>query len=386
MPAIPLPGCNAPRRGSPSGAVPPLPFAANRQDAFVWNRQRAGGRHEMMGGVGGPDASRGEPALVIGVGASAGGVEALTELVRNLPADLPAAVLVVLHVPATGTSVLPQILDRAGPLPARAASDGERLRSATIYVAPPNRHMVVVDGSLRLGAGPRENGHRPAVDPTFASLAAYGSRAVGVILSGTRDDGTRGMLAIKGAGGTTLVQDPGQALFDGMIRSAQRYVQMDGVLRTGDLASELSDLSRALSTMEHEKQHLGADEDPLVDTPASATRYTCPDCGGALWRHENGDAMNFACSVGHMYSPESFDGEQGRSIESALWAAARLLGDRQELLEEMAKRAGGHGHDRSAKAFGEQAGEVARAATVIRGLIESGRLPLNAVTPDIPHV
>jgi two-component system chemotaxis response regulator CheB len=325
------------------------------------------------------------PAAVIGVGASAGGVEALTGLMRALPSDLPAAVLVVLHVPSSGTSVLPMILDRAGPLPAVAAPAGERLRRGVVYVAPPNLHLVVRDGVIELLAGPRENGHRPAVDPLLTSIAAYGDSAIGVILSGTRDDGSRGMLAIREAGGTTLVQDPDEALFDGMIRSVQRYVKVDGVLGVAQLASTLSSLSRSLGpgedngrVEEPEMQHGSSPEDDR-----SATRYTCPDCGGVLWRHGSGDTVTFRCSVGHAYSPASFDGEQGRDIESALWAAARLLGDRHTLLEEMARNAAASGHDRSADAFTAQAEEVAAASATIRGLIESGRLPLGAVGDDV---
>jgi two-component system chemotaxis response regulator CheB len=206
-----------------------------------------------------------------------------------------------------------------------------------------------------------------------------------VILCGTREVGMRGLLAIAAAGGTTLVQDPEEALFDGMIRSAQRYARIDAVLGVTELASALSSLARSLGTPqddgtmhERELQHGSSPEDDR-----SATRYTCPDCGGALWRHDNGDAATFLCSVGHAYSPESFDGEQGRNIESALWAAARLLGDRKTLLDEMAQNAAARGHDRSARAFREQAEEVAAAAWAIRGLIESGRLPLGPVGSEV---
>jgi len=195
------------------------------------------------------------------------------------------------------------------------------------------------------------------------------------------------MMTIKAAGGTTLVQDPAEALFDGMIRNAQRYVKIDGVLGIAQLASALNSLSRSLAMAEDssamdepEMQHGSSPEDDR-----SATRYTCPDCGGALWRHEDGDADTFRCSVGHAYSPESFDGEQGRGIESALWAAARLLGDRKTLLEEMAENAGSKGHDRSAHAFRTQAVEVDSAASTIRGLIESGRLALGAVSDHVPN-
>jgi len=313
------------------------------------------------------------PTRVVGIGASAGGVEALTGLVRVLPAGLPAALVVVLHVPSTGTSVLPQILDRAGPLRVVLAEDGAALEPGVIHVAPADRHVVVRDGHLHLSAGPRENGHRPAVDPTLTSIAdAYGGRSVGVILSGARDDGTRGLLAIGRAGGTTLVQDPSEALFDGMIRSALQYVDVDAVLPLAQLADRLITLCGSPIAM---------DEQQLTDPEeaTSATRYTCPDCGGALWRREEGGAVQFRCSVGHAYSPESLDGEQGRDVESALWAAVRLLGDRKTLLDEMARRADERGHARSATAFRDQATEIEGAALTIRSLIEGGNLPLAPV-------
>jgi len=320
---------------------------------------------------------------MIGIGASAGDVEALTSLVKALPADLPAAILVVLHTPSSGTSALPSILGRAGRLPAAFAAEGARLRAGTISVAPADRHLTVEDGALHLRTGPRENGHRPAIDPLLTSLAAYGARGVGVILSGTRDDGSRGMLAIKEAGGTTFVQDPEEALFDGMIRSAQRYVKIDAVLRTTELASALSSRADALAPEDAramDEPEIGHGSSPEDDR--SATRYTCPDCGGALWRHTNGHAVTFRCSVGHAYSPTTFDDVQGQEIENALWAAARLLGDRKTLLEELARSTDAKGHDRVSKGFRAQAEEIEAAATTIRGLIESGRLPLRGT--DVP--
>lgn len=327
------------------------------------------------------------PRAVIGVGASAGGVEALRALGARLPATLNAAVVVVLHVPSNGTSTLPEILDRAGPLPAAAALDGEPLVAGRVYTAPPDRHLLVEAGLVRLSAGPRENGHRPSVDPTFASLAAaYGERAVGVILSGTRDDGTRGMLAIQRAGGTTLVQEPAEALFDGMIRSAERVLDVDGTLPVAELAARLAAFSDESTTpaspRRMELHEMDRETDPTQDR--TATRYTCPDCGGALWRHEDGGAISFKCSVGHAYSPESFDGEQVREIENALWASARLLGDRRTLLTEMAERAEGRGYDSSAATFRQQAAEVESVESTIRRLIESGQVTLDAVAPDQP--
>jgi two-component system chemotaxis response regulator CheB len=171
------------------------------------------------------------------VGASAGGLEALRQLAAGLPADLPASVLVVLHIPPTGASVLPGILDRAGPLPATHAKDGSPLEHGRIYVAPPDFHLLVDDRTLRLEHGPAEHGHRPAVDPLFRSAArVYGERVVGVVLSGALDDGALGLAAVKAGGGVAVAQDPEDAMYPSMPRNAIDRGGADHVVVAADLA------------------------------------------------------------------------------------------------------------------------------------------------------
>jgi two-component system chemotaxis response regulator CheB len=173
---------------------------------------------------------------IIVIGASAGGVEALSALVENVPANIPAAVFVVVHFPAQSTSVLPQLLTRAGQLPAVHANDGEAIQTGRIYIAPPDFHMVLERGSMSVVRGPRENHSRPAIDPLFRSAAlAYGPRVVGAILSGTLGDGTAGLAAVKRRGGIAVVQDPEEAPFPDMPRNALQYVRADYVLPLAEI-------------------------------------------------------------------------------------------------------------------------------------------------------
>jgi two-component system, chemotaxis family, protein-glutamate methylesterase/glutaminase len=182
---------------------------------------------------------------IIVVGTSIGGVEALTRLVRGLPADLPAALFVVSHVPPEGTSILPEILRREGPLPAAHAQDGEPVQHGRVYVAPPDRHLLLQDDRVRLPRGPRENHFRPAVDPLFRSAArTYGARVVGVVLTGALYDGAAGLLAVRAAGGVAVVQDPADAFSDAMPKAALEIAGADHVLPAAAIGPLLADLAR----------------------------------------------------------------------------------------------------------------------------------------------
>jgi two-component system chemotaxis response regulator CheB len=181
---------------------------------------------------------------IVVIGASSGGLEALTEIIAGLPDDLPAALFIVVHVPAQGTSLLPEILGRRGRLPAKHAKDGEAFQAGHIYVAPPDFHLLLREGRTQVVRGPRENNHRPAIDPLFRSAAqAYGARTVGIVLSGALDDGAAGLLAIKNRGGIAVVQDPQDASFPDMPRAALAAVPVDYCLPKTEIARVIVDVS-----------------------------------------------------------------------------------------------------------------------------------------------
>jgi two-component system chemotaxis response regulator CheB len=324
---------------------------------------------------------------IVVVGASAGGVEALIELTRSLPGDMPSAVFVVLHLPPNSSSILPRILDHAGRLPAEQARDGEPIRPGRIYVAPPDYHLLIEDGQVRVVRGPRENGFRPAVDVLFRTAAlAYGPRVVGVVLSGALDDGTAGLLAIKRRGGLALVQDPKEALFPGMPRSALQHVEVDRCLKVGELAQALVELAgdpvpagggaSVSDDMEIEAERATLEPDRLGDDqPGEPSANGCPECGGVLWELRDGDLARFRCRVGHAYSAEVLLREQRDTLEEALWMALRALEERASLARRMAEHAQEREHTLSAARFGQQTREVEQQVEVVRRVLLSNGDP-----------
>jgi two-component system chemotaxis response regulator CheB len=319
------------------------------------------------------------PSGLVVVGGSAGGIEALRELVGGLKPDFPAAVLVVVHVPPAGTSALPSILDRRGALPAQHAQDGDVLRAGQVLVAPPDHHLVVLDGRVSLSRGLQENGHRPAVDVLFRSAAlAWGPRVAAVVLSGALDDGAAGVVAVKQEGGHCIVQ--ADALFDGMPSAAVRADSPDEELPMARIAEHLTawvdalpDLPAPPVTELIEEETEMADMDPRAlhepDRPGEPAGFGCPDCAGALYRIEEGKLTRFRCRIGHAWSPESLLVRQTVALEGALSMALRSLEEKAALNDELSQRAGAEGREQTAVRFASGAKEAMRAAELVRQLV-----------------
>jgi two-component system chemotaxis response regulator CheB len=325
------------------------------------------------------------PSVVV-VGASAGGVEALTTLAAGLPEDLDAAVCIVLHLPAGAESRLAEIISRAGPLPAVQATGGEPLTGGRIYVAPPDRHLVLRDGLVLVERGPHENFVRPSIDVLFRSAAlAFGPRTVAVVLSGTRDDGVAGASAVGARGGCVFVQDPDDSLFSALPAHTVVHDHPDRVLALADLAPAIAAAVHRLSEevdvrenggveMSRESAYATLDKDVLEqEAPGEPSAYSCPECGGVLREVDGDELLRFRCRVGHAYTADGvLDGQEG-SVETALWTALRALQERAQLSDRLAERVGSAGADRSRRRFEEIAEEArAQAETIRRVLAGAG--------------
>jgi two-component system, chemotaxis family, protein-glutamate methylesterase/glutaminase len=325
---------------------------------------------------------------IITVGASAGGVTALKLLVEHLPEDLPAAICIVLHVPSGHQSRLPEILNRARTMPAAHAADGERVQQGRIYIAPPDNQLMVEDGFVRVVRGPRENRQRPAIDPLFRSAArAYGSRAIGVILTGALDDGTAGLREIKERGGIAIVQDPEEAETDSMPRSALAHVDVDFCLPIIAIARQLVELMRlpppmpqpepASPVLDFEIRAGEMDPDVLSsDTrPGRLSALTCPECHGPLWEIDEGILVRYRCRVGHAFSTQTMLVEQAQAVERALWVSLRALEENATLARRLAKRSLERNAAHSAQRFTERAEFIESQADTLRTALQGWELP-----------
>lgn len=321
-----------------------------------------------------------ERSIVV-IGCSVGGVEALQKIVAGLPQNFPAAIFVVLHLSPESHSVLPDILNRAGKLPAKHPSQREHVRQGHIYVAPPDHHIILEDSRIVLSRGPRENRHRPALDPLFRSAArVYGRQVIGIVLTGSLDDGTVGLHTIKKAGGLAIVQDPADALCAQMPRSAIEHVEVDYVVPVAEIPALLAELvpqhvtagngAGKNTSMAKEVKYAEADMAAIEDDgrPGEPSQFACPDCGGVLWEMKDAGMLRFRCRVGHAYTAQSLDAQQAEGVEGALWAAIRALEESASLARQMAEKAG-KGKGKVAKMFEETARDKTEQAALLRNLL-----------------
>ncbi len=315
---------------------------------------------------------------IIAIGTSSGGVDALRKVVGDLPPDLPASVFVVLHIGEN--SQLPQILESVGPLPAAHAESREPIENGRIYVAPPDKHLLLHDSHVLLRRGPRENMARPAIDPLFRSaVCSFGAKTIGVVLTGGLSDGTGGLQAIKSGGGMAVVQDPATAVAPNMPQSALRHASVDHCVPLesigsllGRLAAEPAgaslpvpvnvQLEAAIAAQEH-----GAmmDEDKL----GNPTGFVCPDCRGPLWEVSEGALPRFRCRVGHAFTGDAILAAQAEEVERSLWSLLNAHQQRAEITRRLAKREAEGSRQPYAQRLHQRARECEEDAEVVRRML-----------------
>jgi two-component system chemotaxis response regulator CheB len=320
---------------------------------------------------------------IIVIGGSSGATPAMQSILRKLPIDLQAAVFVVLHIPPHGIGILSTVASAAGRLPVREAEHGMAIENGIIYIAAPDHHMLIGNGRILLGRGPRENMVRPAIDPLFRSAALnYGPRVIGVILSGLLSDGAAGLNAIKRCGGITLVQDPEEAIADEMPRRALEATTVDLCVPSARLGDVLADLSRALADaavpcppeLRLEVAIAAGDriDTPRLTTLAEPVALTCPSCGGVLSKIKDVGPLRFRCQVGHSFTADILAKEQEGRVDEALRVALRIIEERAELVQRMADDGRVSGRLAIAEMYDDRAREYRDYADAIRRAILHG--------------
>lgn len=323
---------------------------------------------------------------IIVIGASSGGIDALRAILAALPAEFGASLFVVIHTAPDSPAVLADILGSAGPLPAMYARAGEPIMRGRVYIAPTDRHLLLAPGKVELTRGPKENRFRPAIDPLFRSAAqVYGPRVVGVILTGGLDDGVNGLATIKRLGGTTVVQEPAEAVAPSMPLNALRQVPIDHRVRIAQLAPLLVRLAATPADMPEGERAVpegvnievgiarGRNTSPgAVMALGEPSMYTCPECHGVLLEMKDRTPLRFRCHTGHAYALESLLAEMDRMIDESLWSAIRALEERAILLRQAASdplEAHGNGE----KLLEAAAETMRRADTIRQTLFEQAR-------------
>jgi len=313
---------------------------------------------------------------ILAIGTSAGGVEALSFLAKSFRADFPAAVLVTVHLPTQFRSSLDEILTRAGSLPAVFANNGEAIKKARIYIAPPGSHLIVDGDQLLLGVGPRENHARPAIDPMLRSTAVCcAHRAVGVVLTGTLGDGASGLWTLGHLGGMTVVQDPRDAAFPEMPLTALKRARPDHIAPLEKLPTLLESLVHQPTgeprpvpkTVRYEVEIARSGRESMDDMDRIGRRsvLSCPDCGGVMWEIDEGNLTRYRCHVGHAYTDELMHLAVDEGVRRALASALRALDERAALVSKLKAQAVATGHNQLAESWARRHRQFAREAEII---------------------
>lgn len=323
---------------------------------------------------------------IIVIGGSAGATTPLKAIFQGLPADLPAAIFVVLHIPARSIGILATVAQAAGHLPVRPAEDGMEIQPGHIYLGVPDRHLLLSDGHIRLGRGPRENMARPAIDALFRSAAvAYGPRVVGVLLSGMLNDGAAGLSAIQRCGGMTLIQDPKDAIADEMPLAGLRAVSADLVApgpRIGDVLADIVSETAGPRVPIPPEIRLEVDiaageriDSEVLGRIADPSPLICPDCGGVLSQLREPGPLRFRCQVGHGKTAEVLAYEQERSVDEALRVALRIIEERADLVSRMAEDAIKAGRGSVAEMYQTRSVEYRQYSDTLRRAVLKSMLP-----------
>jgi two-component system chemotaxis response regulator CheB len=322
---------------------------------------------------------------IIVIGTSAGGIETLKRLLAAIPADIPAAIFVVMHLSPQSPGSLPKILERATALPVVSPKEKTRVKRGTLYVAPPDLHMALGRGHALVARGPKENRNRPSVNVLFRSAAqVYGPRVVGTVLSGALDDGTAGLWAVKQCGGMAIVQNPEDALFPGMPTSALEKVSVDYRLNAEEIGAKLNELAR--KTVKNGRRypvpaHIKLETEfammesrmSAMDAWGTPAGLACPSCTGSLWQVKEGRALRFRCHTGHAFSGESLLSEQSEGLEEALYSALRALSEKAALARRLAATYDRKFPHRQAEREAEAKRLDAAGDTIRRQLVQLGK-------------
>ena len=314
---------------------------------------------------------------VLAIGTSAGGVEALLFLAKQMPRDFPASILVTIHLPPQAHSSLDEILTRAGHLSAKFASEGEALQKGHIYLAPPDHHLLLEGNRLCLGYGPRENNSRPAIDPMLrAAAVCCGPRSVGVVLTGTLGDGASGLWALSQCGGITAVQDPRDAVFAEMPMNALNRAKPNHVVKLVDMPALFENLVQqpvglpavVPRSIKYELLIAKNGQSSMSEMDAIGRRsvLACPDCGGVMWEIDEDDLVKYRCHVGHAYGAELMSIALDENLRRALGSAQRAMEERVALAQKLYKQAVASGHQSLAETWSQKADEFEREMKIIR--------------------